>query len=115
VLVTENPIKVEILGAPEHAWLEWVNWNLEFLCKEYKSELTKYGLWIVTKIYSTKTACISVLSNSKTESEIGMSVEAGGILKFDPHWTASHEAKSSGWMKYESTVSLCFSKAGSRS
>jgi len=104
VLVTESPVKKETYYGPETPWGEWVSANTEALMKSYKREIKDYGLWIVTKIYSTKMAYISVLQNSKRNVELGFKAEVGGIGKINPHGGWQADRSSSGWFKYPSKV-----------
>jgi hypothetical protein len=77
---------------------------MKALAKNYKSEIKEHGLWIVTQIYSTKTAYLAVLDSSKKSREIGFTAEVGGIGKVNPHSGWSTNSSNCGWTKYESKV-----------
>jgi hypothetical protein len=44
-----------------------------------------FGITFITTIYLTKTAYISFLNSHDSPKEIGFHVEAGNIIKVDPH------------------------------
>jgi hypothetical protein len=105
VLVTEPPIEKVQINLPESYWKEWLQQNQALISQHYKREMEKFGISFITTIYLTKRAYISFLNSHESSKEIGFHVEAGNIVKVDPHWKSSSTSTAAGWQTYESQVS----------
>jgi hypothetical protein len=111
VLVADNPVTRHSYYGPAEPWADWVHKNTKQLLEGYKKEIHDYAIWIILQVYLTKTAHITILDSSKSESQIGFKAEVGSIGKADPHVGWHSESNDSGWFKYPhdpAKVRSCF-------
>ena len=104
VLLTEKPIAHEMYYGPDTPWNKWVEANTTRLYSDYKTNLRKNGLWIITQVYSTKMAHITTLQSSKRSVQIGVKADVASFVKVEPHGDWSADADSGSWTKYTSRV-----------
>lgn len=89
VLFTENPVLRHRVG-DELSALQWMAENTPEMKRRHNSIIKKHGLWIVTKIYSTRRCAIAVMNSESSSVEIDLD-NAQGLLTLSPNstWTSS--------------------------
>ncbi|KAF3072002.1 hypothetical protein CFAM422_005759 [Trichoderma lentiforme] len=89
VLFTENPVLRHQVG-DELSALQWMAENTPEMRRRHKNIIKTHGLWIVTKIYSTRRCAIAIM-NSESSSVVIDLDNAHGLLTLSPNskWTSS--------------------------
>ncbi|KAL7799321.1 hypothetical protein V8C43DRAFT_313363 [Trichoderma afarasin] len=89
VLFTANPVLRHQVG-DELSALQWMAENTPEMKRRHKNIIKKHGLWIVTKIYSTRRCAIAVMNSESSSVEIDLE-NAQGLLTLSPNstWTRS--------------------------
>jgi len=101
VLTTEAPVIRESYPRQEEPWKRWIKANSKALMQNYRAEVDKYNLWIITQVHMTKTARISILNKSKRKVSIGFKAEVAQIGKIDPHGGWSSQNNNEDWQEYK--------------
>ncbi|KAK4067517.1 hypothetical protein Trihar35433_6077 [Trichoderma harzianum] len=89
VLFTENPVLGHQIG-DELSALQWMAENTPEMKRRHMNIIKTHGLWIVTKIYSTRRCVIAVMNSESSSVEIDLD-NAQGLLTLSPNstWTGS--------------------------
>lgn len=103
VLTTENLVMVEGLYGTDEPWKVWIKDNLKaFESHMAKRNIIKYGLFIVTKTYSTKTATITIKAGRSWEGKVGISAKLPAVGELGPNVAWSNATNNEACFKYES-------------
>lgn len=88
VLFTEHPILRHQVG-DEPSALRWMTENTSEMMRRHKQLIKKHGLWIVTKIYSTRRCAIAIMTSESSSVEIDLD-NTHGLLTLAPNstWTS---------------------------
>jgi hypothetical protein len=102
VLVTSGAIQHQRLNldGPEAA-LGWMATNSEDFLRRHESVMKKYGIWIVTKTYTSTRCGLAFMQSNSASVEIGMTADAEGILSMSPSASWKVETKDSETELYE--------------
>ena len=103
-LVTENPITKHYYVGTQERWTDWVKENTTTLLKKHKNQIKQYGLCILLKVFSTKSAEITILDKSQKDTQIGFTAEVASIGKLNPHGGWHAENSRGAWFKFTGKV-----------
>ncbi|KAL6832825.1 hypothetical protein V8C40DRAFT_236106 [Trichoderma camerunense] len=89
VLFTESPVIKHQVG-DELSALQWMAENTSEMRRRHKHIIKTHGLWIVTKIYSTRRCAVAIMTSESSSVEINLD-NAQGLLTLSPNstWTSS--------------------------
>ncbi|EHK47297.1 hypothetical protein TRIATDRAFT_217898 [Trichoderma atroviride IMI 206040] len=89
VLFTESPILRHQIGSEASA-LQWMSENSSEMMRRHKQIIKDRGVWIVTKIYSTRRCAIAIMTGRSSSVEINLD-NSQGLLTLAPSsaWTNS--------------------------
>lgn len=90
VLTTESPVTRHTIGNEKSA-VQWMVDNKSEMLRQHGDVFKRHGIWIVTKTYSTRRSAVAVMTSKSSTVEIGLGVDAQGILTLTPKstWTRS--------------------------
>ncbi|KAF2668000.1 hypothetical protein BT63DRAFT_375272 [Microthyrium microscopicum] len=103
VLTVSNPVKKEGYYGPEGPWRSWMDDNLKAI-QDYmtKADVKKYGLFIVTKTYSVKSAIIAIKDGRSSKVALGFSAKVPAIGELGPHADWSKTTSDEAIFKFDS-------------
>ena len=101
-LVAEDVVVNEKFRSYPRGPLEtWVKANAKALVKgDYRKEIAEFGLWAISKTWSTKECKINMESAHNRDTSGGLNVGATGIAKGGASGSSSVKTNSEGWTVY---------------
>ncbi|KAF9077236.1 hypothetical protein BDP27DRAFT_1357362 [Rhodocollybia butyracea] len=104
-LITNNLIVEEkFRRSPRGPIEDWIKANAKALVKgEYRKEIADYGLWAISKTWSTDECQIKMESAHSRDSSGGLNVGATGIAKGGANASSSVKSNSEGWTTYKAS------------
>ncbi|KAL7924175.1 hypothetical protein ACQKWADRAFT_325363 [Trichoderma austrokoningii] len=93
VLLTESPILRHQVG-DESSAMQWMADNITEMIRRHKDIIRKHGVWIVTKIYSTRRCAIAIMTSESSSVEINLD-NTQGLLTLAPNSTWSSSSTNS--------------------
>lgn len=103
VLMTTAPVSLRAYN-DEAVFASWLSRNKARLYKRYGPELKKYGMWIVTRTYTTGKASINAWMDKDKASVVSLKAKAAmlGELGEDLDW--KDKALDKDWSHYKATT-----------
>jgi hypothetical protein len=100
VLMTTSPVRLRAYN-DEAVVASWLSRNKSKLYQRYGPELKSYGLWIITRTYTTQRASINAWMDKDKESVVSLKAKAAmlGELGEDLDW--KDKALSKDWTTYQ--------------
>lgn len=95
VLITEPPIR-HYKAQHETLFLDWMVANTTKLLSNC-SDIAKYGVWIVTKTYSTTQCARAVLSSRNAEVTIAVDADVADVATASPSVSWWKRGSDSSW------------------
>ena len=88
----------------------WVKANAKTLVKgDYRTEIAQFGLWAISKTWSTKECKINMQSAHNRDTSGGLNIGATGIAKGGASGSTSVKSNSDGWTVYTASEVCNFS------
>jgi hypothetical protein len=99
VLMTREPVTLRAYHQ-ERMFLQWLERNRRQLHIEYGSQLRKYGLWIVTKTYSTPGCSINAWMNNNREALVTVKAKASMLGELGSQLSMEDTVMDKDWSHY---------------
>ena len=84
----------------ERVFMQWLEDNKHKLHKEYGSQLRRYGLWIITKTYSTHGASINAWYNDDKDVLVSIAAKANMLGELKGELNQSDKVMDKDWSHY---------------
>ncbi|KAJ5307138.1 hypothetical protein N7476_007794 [Penicillium atrosanguineum] len=101
-LITKNLIVEEkFRRMPRGPIEDWIKANAKALVKgPFRKEIAEYGLWAISKTWSTDQCRINMESAHHRDTSGGLNIGATGIAKGGANASSSAKSNSEGWTTY---------------
>ncbi|KAK2834892.1 hypothetical protein FQN49_006809 [Arthroderma sp. PD_2] len=86
-----NPVLKHRIG-DESVALQWMKDNTSQILQQYRPIVEKYGIWLVSKTYTSRRCAVAIMSSKSSAVEIGVGVDVPGLVTLTPSstWQSSY-------------------------
>lgn len=101
-LITKNIIVEDSFAQLPRATIgDWIKANAKAIVQsQYREEIAEYGLWVISRTWSTDECQIKMESAHSRDTSGGLNVGATGIAKGGASASTSMKSNSEGWATY---------------